>query len=383
MHICNPYRHYTPMKKSLQTLVTVVLLLLSNSLLKAQQDPYVTHYMFNRSMYNPAAIGAGGHFCLSALSHYQYTGFEDRTVEFHPSDPSQPNSKPGTPTKSVGPKTQMFSFNAPLNFGTDANGDHKNYGGVGIGFINDKLGYETSTHVKIQGAGRLPFSDGGALALGFEYTILQKGVNGAMLKPLALGDPRIPTSNVTSSHPNYALGLYYNNPMTNSTGIKDVWGGLSVSQIKNQTYTFGTTPAWAFSNTVKHYYLMGGFTMQDFMGNPELEFLPSVMIKNNTVTQFELTGQVRYQKKLWGGINYRSFVDALSIMLGYQMNDPKSKLYGLRIGYAYDFTMSKILSVSSGSHEIQLNYCFDLVVPKPPIKRIINPRKMLADPNLD
>jgi type IX secretion system PorP/SprF family membrane protein len=335
-------------------------------------------------MYNPAAVGAGGKFCLSALSHYQYTGFEDRTIEFFPSDPSIPSSKPGTATKSVGPKTKMFAFSAPLNFGTDAGGNIRNLGGLGIAFMDDKLGYENSTHIKIQGAGRLPFNDGGALAVGFEYNILQKGVNGKMLKPLAQGDPRIPTSTVTENHPNYAVGLYYNNPMTNSASIKDVWGGFSVSQLKYQQYYFGgpATP-YAFSDTRKHYYVMGGFTMQDFLGKPDLELLPSVMIKQNTVVQFELSALARYQKKLWGGINYRSMVDAFSIMLGYQISNDKSKLNGLRIGYSYDLTLSKILSVSSGSHEIQLNYCFSISIPKPPIKRILNPRHLDRDPNLD
>lgn len=344
------------MKKNLLTLVLATVLLSNISYLKAQQDPYVTHYMFNRTMYNPAAVGAGGKFCLSSQSHYQYTGFEDRTMEFYPADPSQPSSKPGTATKSVGPKTKMFTFSAPLNFGTDAGGNVRNLGGLGIALMNDKLGYELSTHIKIQGAARLPFSDGGALALGFEYNSLQKGVDGKQLKPLALGDPRIPNTTVKDIHPNYGLGLYYNNPMSNSASIKDVWAGLSVSQLKYQQYVFGT-PTYAFSDTRKHYYLMGGLTMQDFLGNPELELLPSVMIKQNTVVQFELSALARYQKKLWGGINYRSLVDAFSVMLGYQVTNDKSKLNGLRIGYSYDLTLSKILSVSSGSHEIQLNYC--------------------------
>ena len=370
------------MKKNLLTLVIATVLITNISYLKAQQDPYVTHYMFNRTMYNPAAVGAGGKFCLSALSHYQYTGFEDRTTEFYPSDPSVPSSKLGTATKSVGPKTKMFAFSAPLNFGTDAGGNVRNLGGLGIALMDDKLGYETSTHIKIQAAGRLPFSDGGALAFGAEYNILQKGVNGTMLKPLALGDPRIPNTKVTENHPNYSAGVYYNNPMTNSASIKDVWGGLSVSQIKYQQYYFGTPP-YAFSDTRKHYYLMGGFTMQGFMGNPNLELLPSVMIKQNTVVQFELSSMVRYQKKLWGGINYRSMVDAFSIMLGYQVDNQKSRLNGLRIGYSYDLTLSKLLSVSSGSHEIQLNYCFSISIPKPPIKRILNPRHLDKNPNLD
>ncbi len=369
------------MKKTLQSLVLVTLLSLSIGYLKAQQDPYVTHYMFNRTMYNPAAVGAGGRFCLSAMSHYQYTGYEDRTPEFHPQEPTAPNGPKGKEVKSVGPKTQMFSFSAPINRGVDPDGNHINYGGIGIAFMNDKLGYELSTNIKLQACGRYPFADGGAIAVGFEYDFLQKGLIGQQLKPLAPNDPRIPSTTIKSILPNYSAGAYYNNPLVNSGGsLRDIWGGISVSNLKTQTYLYNGS---SYSTTVSHYYLMGGLTMQDFMGNPNLELLPSILIRRQTVNQVELTGLVRYQKKLWGGLNYRTTVDALSVMLGYQIDNAKSKLNGLRIGYSYDLTLSKIFKVSSGSHELQLNYCFDVYIPKPPIKRIINPRHLNRDPNLD
>src|SRR5688572_12760816 len=98
------------MKKTLLSLVFISALLIKTDSAWAQQDPYTTHYAFNRMMYNPAVAGANGKYCLTALSHYQYLGYEDRTVEFWP-DPNNPGSqtKP-TANKGMGPKTQMFSF---------------------------------------------------------------------------------------------------------------------------------------------------------------------------------------------------------------------------------------------------------------------------------
>ncbi len=362
------------MKKTLQSLVLAAALLGPASLLKAQQDPYVTHYMFNRSMYNPGAIGAGGHFCLSAMSHYQYTGFEDRTPEFH--------TKSGVenkPVKSVGPKTQMFGFSAPLNFGSNPDGSHRNFGGIGIGFTNDKLGYEFSTNVKIQACGRLPLSNGGGIALGLEYNFLQKGVKGNQLLPLAPFDPLIPTSNVSQVKGNYTAGVYYHNPLTNGNGAwKDAWGGLSATNLKKQNYNVTN---WAYTNTVMHVYAMGGITKADFLGNPDLELLPSAMMKFRTVFQLDATALVRYQSKLWGGLAYRTTSDAVSVMLGY--SGFTGRFQGLRIGYSYDLTMTKIINVSSGTHELQLNYCFDIKILPPPIKRILNPRHLDKNPDLD
>lgn len=363
------------MKKTLQSLVLAAALLGPASLLKAQQDPYVTHYMFNRAMYNPGAIGAGGKFCLSAMSHYQYTAYEDRTPEFH--SPLLTDQKP---VKSVGPKTQMFGFSAPLNFGTNPDGTRRNFGGLGIGFINDKLGYEFSTNVKLQACGRLPLANGAGIALGLEYDFLQKGVQGKRLLPLAQGDPRIPTSTVSDMKGNYTAGVYYHNPLLNSGSWKDAWGGISATNLKKQTYQFGS-PAIIYTNTEMHVYAMGGATKTDFLGNPDLQFLPSAMMKFKTVFQLDATALLQYQERLWGGLAYRTTSDAVSIMLGY--SGFNGKFRGLRVGYSYDLTLSRLIRVSSGTHELQLNYCFELSIPPPPIKRILNPRHLDKNPDLD
>ena len=358
----------------LNFLFAAVAILCSTSVL-AQQDPYVTHYMFNRTMYNPAAVGANGKFCFTALSHYQYTGFEDRTPEFY-KDKNTGIAEQAV--KNVGPKTQMASFSAPFNF-TDPSGQSKNYGGLGIGFINDKLGYEYSTHVKIALAGRLPLSNGGAIALGGEVNLLQKGIDGNMLKPLVQGDPNIPQTNINTMLPNYAGGLYYDNPMTNNGSWEKMWISLSASQLKRQVYNVA---GYNFNTTVTHLFLMGGITKNDFIGNPNLKLHPSFMFKRSPgINQIELTGLLEFKEKLWGGLGYRSTSDAFSLLLGY--SGFRGKLQGLRIGYSYDLTLTKILSVSSGSHEIQLNYCFEIKWPPPTVKRVYDPRHLNKDINLD
>jgi len=349
------------MKRIILSLFCVSMLAISNPL-KAQQDPYTTHYAFNRMLYNPALAGSGNKFCVSALSHYQYLGYEDRTLEFYP-DAQNPNP---SATKSVGPKTQMFSFSAPVT----------QYGGLGIGFINDKLGYESSTHMKIDAAGIIPLRSGAKFSVGFEMNMLQKGLNGTKLKPLAPNDPSIPSSNVTATHSIFGAGAYYMDPMANAISTRNLWVGASVLNLNNPTYTFGSS-ATVYHTPVKHYYVMGGIDILNFMGKPDLIFHPSVMIKHNTVTQLDLTALVEYQQKLWGGVAYRTTADALSIMMGY--SGFRGQLNGLRIGYSYDLTMTRILTVSSGTHELQLNYCFEIKIPTPPKINIVTPPFMHRD----
>lgn len=339
--------------------------------LSAQQDPYMTHYMFNRSLYNPAVAGANGLFCASVLSHYQYLGYEDRTPEFWP-DPQSPN-QPGKTVKNVGPKTNLFTFTAPVT----------RYAGLGLAIMSDKLGYEANTHIKIQGAGHLPVGQFGAkLSAGFEANILQKSLDGAQLRPLVPGDPSIPASKVSDNHTVFSAGVYYTNPMVNSMSVKDLWIGGSINNINQPKYYFGSS---TFSVPDKHFYLSGGATMPNFLGRSNIEFKPSAQFKyNSSVFQFDLTALACMDKKLWGGVAYRGISnkfndDAFSIILGY--SGFQKQLAGLRIGYSYDLTTSRILSVSSGTHEIQLNYCFEIKIVPPEKVKIVTPPWMHRDDN--
>jgi type IX secretion system PorP/SprF family membrane protein len=253
------------MKKTLLSLVLISVFLVKTDNIRAQQDPYTTHYAFNRMMYNPAVAGQKGLYCLTGLSHYQYLGYEDRTVEFWP-DPNDPtNPKKPEANRGMGPKTQMFSFCAPVS----------KYGGLGIGFINDKLGYESSTHIKLDLAGRLPLGNDPVqannpyLSLGFEANFLQKGLNGTQLRPLAQLDPSIPTNQVSERHTVFGAGAYYINPMLNSVNMRNLWVGASALNLNHPEYRFGSN---TFSVPEMHSYLMAGVTMIDFMGNQDLAF---------------------------------------------------------------------------------------------------------------
>ena len=66
----------------------------------------------------------------------------------------------------------------------------------------------------------------------------------------------------------------------------------------------------------------------------------------------------------YGGLTYRN-VDAVGVMLGWM------PIQNLSIGYSYDVTTNKLASVSRGSHEILLKFCFYL--PPPPITKSNHP----------
>ena len=63
----------------------------------------------------------------------------------------------------------------------------------------------------------------------------------------------------------------------------------------------------------------------------------------------------------WGGLTYR-LQDAIVAMAGVDYKLGGTGLAGgtLRLGYAYDITTSLVRTASSGSHELLLNYCFNI-----------------------
>jgi len=73
-----------------------------------------------------------------------------------------------------------------------------------------------------------------------------------------------------------------------------------------------------------------------------------------------------YNHALSVGVTYR-LQDCIAPMLGYKFP------MGLRVGYSYDLTLSKIKGYSAGTHEILLGYCFKTTKTKP-VSSYQNPR---------
>lgn len=319
--------------------------------LAAQQDPYFTHFAFNKLFYNPAAAGESGKWCVNAISHQQYRGYDDRTFEY---------TTPAFPTKGqiqtqVGPRTSGFGFSAPLN----GKKGQVNYGGIGISYYNDRVAYELNTNVRIALAGAWNMASGAQLRVGVDAGMLQKELDGSKLRPLQPNDPFIPNAKLSDQKYTLSAGLMYRNPNMN-----DLYVGLSATNMLPQDYAYGTSMAIQVS-TVRHYYAVAGMTIPNFLGNGNLEFMPSVLVKYNTMPQVDLSALVKMNNLFAGGLAYRTTNDAVSVLLGYY---PRPEL---RIGYSYDVTLSRLQSASNGTHEIQLNYCFTIQLPPPPDPVII------------
>lgn len=338
-------------------LVTIVVLGVRN--VQAQQDPYLTHYMFNKMQFNPAYAGSSERICIAGIYHTQWTGLEDRTLEYYSdNDPKSFNS-------GVGARTTGVSFNAPLRVGK-----RLSYG-VGATILKDNIGYENSLKARGDFAVRYQVSNNSKIAFGVEAGVLQKGIDGTKFKFRDPLDVHIPRGQVSAAKPNVGVGLYYTNSRLN-----DLYLGLSSTNFKEERYNY---PGGKISNvTSSHYYFMSGLKYGAFLGNNALEFNPSMLAKLSNTLQFTFSGLVEYAQTFSGGLAYRTEADAASILLGYRLKN------GMRLGYSYDVSLNALRKFSGGTHEIQVNYCFKLPIVVPPGGGILTPRWLNRDPkNLD
>ncbi len=356
--------------------------------LSAQQDPSYTHFIYNKLMYNPAYAGASNQFCLNAVTHQQYVGYEDQTGALKTQMPGSTTLKEFP--QNIAPSTSGAAFSAPIS--VKIGGSKINIGGVFASFVKDKVAYEDNTYLRGGLSAAYTTADGVSYRIGFEANSLTKELDGTGLRYHDPNDPNIPTTKTGETKMAFGTGFYYQNPNI----FNGMFAGLSMTNLVPQTYAYGNGGAIKIT-TARHIYLVAGYKQEQFLSNPLLTLEPSMLIK--TVVgdagglvkpELDLQGMVTYNDMFSGGLNVRSYLagmDAVSFMLGYYPpllgGSGAASRQRLRIGYAYDLVVSNIRTTSYGTHELQVNYCFTFELPSRPPKIYRHPRWMNRSPKTD
>jgi type IX secretion system PorP/SprF family membrane protein len=288
----------------------------------SQQDPLSSQYMFNTLSFNPGFSGIPGMVCATAITRQQWVGFKGA------------------------PSTTTFTVNAPVNLFHISSG-------VGLMVKSDNVGFNKD--ISLEGSYSYLIDLGqGKLGLGLMIGMLDKALAPTWEIPTgdshtpASGDPLIPENKESYVAFDASIGAFYK--------TDKYYAGLSVTHLNEPKikYTKGV------SYVSRHYYLTGGYTLQ--LPSPSFELIPSFFVfSDGKVTQIAINALVRYNKKVWGGVSYRAG-DAIIGMVGVELYN------GIRIGYSYDFPMTDIRKSTSGSHELMVNYCFDLKLGKSPMR---------------
>ena len=296
-------------------------LCLTGSAAFAQQDARYTKFMFNKLVFNPAYAGSGDGLSLVGIGRYQWVNIDGA------------------------PRGATLSAHAPLD-----NINKKS--GIGGWLEYDQLGvhqrislFADYSYSFILGqATRLSLGiSGGGLYMRSDYTQLKQT---GEFDPFT--DPAFNNaSNVYSKFlPNFGLGLYLYN--TNKYYL-----GASVPHLLDNKY--GPTK---IAHQFRHYHFMGGLVL----GSESFKVHPSFLVKmvpQNAPVQLDANLLFFFKDAFYFGATYRTpinnkdkLIDSESIdaLVGFAAKN------GLRIGYAYDYTLSEINQFTSGLHEIMLGY---------------------------
>ncbi len=293
----------------------ILILLVFFSTVYGQQEAQFTHNMFNNMGVNPGLAGMRNAICATGLARQQWVGFRDNEGN------------------RLNPETYSLNVDAPIRLIR---------GGMAIGFMQDELGPETTVGVTLSYSYHLDLTMG-RLGIGGRVGFLDKRIDFGSLNPLDPGDPVLDGGEENNIFTDFSLGAFY---MLDD----EAWAGLSFTQLRQARGGLGD------SNFAlhRHIYLTGGYNYV-LPGNRSYEVSPSALIKTDlNSVQIDINTMVTYNNRFWGGVTYRP-QDAVAVMFGVQLDQ-------ISIGYSYDITTSPLgrMGRSYGTHEIMLQYCFDL-----------------------
>ena len=306
------------MKKVLLGLV----LLASGFVAKAQQDYQFTQYMYDKLSFNPGYAGLNKSICGTILFREQWAKFD------------------GNPT------TALINIAAPVKMLR---------GGLGFTYVSDQLGFEKNNLARLSYSYHMGLGVGD-LGIGVSAGIMQKSIQATWVTPDgtdAALDQSIAVSGQSDMVPDFNLGVFYQQ--------NQLYMGISATHlIKTDLTTLNI-------QNVQHFWITAGY---DYDLSPDFQLRPSILAKSDGAsTQLDVNVNVLYKSMIWAGVSYR-VSDAVAPMIGYQTPVAGGML---KIGYAYDVTTSQIKKYSNGSHDIMINYCFNLDKPKP-LQKSKNPR---------
>ena len=277
----------------------------------AQQDPQYTQYMYNMSVMNPA-----------------YATDDESTISAGLLYRSQW-------TRSVGgPTTGTFFAHTKI----------KNRIEGGLSIVHDEIGdvvKQSSVYADI--AYVLPVSDNSKLSFGIKAgaTFFSTDFNGFVYSD-PLPDPAF-AENINRTFPNIGAGLYY--------FTEDYYLGLSVPNLLQTKHLKEDSGLVSEASENMHFFLTGGYV---FNFGEHFKFKPAFMTKyvGGSPLSLDITANVLVYDKVEFGASYR-LDDSVSGIVNFSMSST------VRIGYAYDHTLSNLGRFNSGSHEIFLLFNID------------------------
>jgi len=309
----------------LYTLLFSCLLSLS---MQAQQDPMFTKYMFMPMTYNPAYAGTAKVLDMGVLHRQQWWGIEGA------------------------PMTQAINLHSPI--------EGKNIG-LGLNMSLDQIANSRQFNVYGSFAYHIPINKSVKLSIGMQGGVSNWAADWTDLELEDLNDPAFQNLQPNLWLPNFGGGLYL---------FSEKWFlGLSAPMLINNALRQETNnPNIPVAQQYRHYYVSGGVAIPL---NSTMVFRPSLLVKhvglfeknelNNVAapTEMDVDLSLLFNNRLWVGASFRTALQVIDQTSTYDSVDFWISMRfenGLRIGAAYDYTLTELQGPAQGSYEIMLGY---------------------------
>lgn len=321
--------------------------------ISAQQDPMFTQYMFNTLTYNPAYAGSKNFLSANVLYRSQWYGWNN------PGNGLNPDLSTGG-----APISQTFTIHTPLNERV----------GIGLSVVNDKIGATESTGANFSYAYRIPFIKG-KLALALQGGVFNfRADYSDLIARDPLDDDPAFMNNLTQNEwrPNFGTGIYYHSDQ--------FYLGISVPRLFQTTLRESTRVGDDnLHQTFQHFYFALGGAIP-IKNNQDFVFKPSILVKsvgllselsrqgNSTKiigapNEFDIDLSILLYRSIWIGASFRS---SFEILIEQESSTDSADFWigfilkkGLRLAFAYDYSLTPIQNSSVGSFEMSVGYDLD------------------------
>lgn len=307
--------------------------------MQAQQKPHYTQYILNNYIINPALTGIENYTDVKLSHRHQWVGFQDAPVTTY-----------FTIHKPLGKqddRTTATSFDMPgenprgKSYWQDYTAAAPHHG-IGMQVINDRTGPLNRFSAYATYAYHLGISARTSIAAGFGAGISNLSLAANKLDFVyTTVDPAVYTSNeINNLRPDFNAGVWVYS--------SDYFLGLAAQQIIPSKIDFSnntlTTKEGKF---VPHLFLTAGYR---FLLNEDFNIIPSTLVKYVSSTlNADFNVKLQFRDLAWAGASYR-IQDGFAGMVGLNVSNT------FNVGYAYDYTTSKLNTFTKGTHEIIIGF---------------------------
>lgn len=303
----------TIMKHRKIKFLIILMVVLFSIIVRGQQDPQFTHYMYNMSVINPAyATDNPDVMNIGGLYRSQWVGAVG------------------------GPVTGTFFAHKPLSKRVE----------MGVSFVHDEIGdVVNENNVYVDFAYVLPLSEKTKLSFGAKggATFFDTNFNGFVYTD-PLPDPAF-QNNISKVFPNIGAGMYLFGD--------NYYAGISVPNLLMTKHLERQDGIIENGVEAMHFFITGGYVFT-FNGNENFKLKPAFMAKavSGAPVSIDFTTNMLFNNKFEFGLGYRHG-DSVSGLTSFYVTPT------LRIGYSYDYTLTNLRNFNSGSHEVFLLFDID------------------------